>query len=136
MVSGQAYTIDNSPFLQQGHYFVVSVGGTSSLNGLSNWAVGDWVIAGATNVWEKLDHTQVDGTGTVGNITKWSSTNVIADSIMAETGSGASALVTATGSIAATQLLSSGGNFAVNTNKFTANATTGNITTAGDRNFC
>jgi len=132
MVSGQTYTIDNSPFLQQGHYFVVSVGGTSSLNGLSNWAVGDWVIAGSTNVWEKLDHTQVDGTGTVGNITKWSSTNIIADSIMAETGSGASALVTASGSIAATQLLSSGGNFAVNTNKFTANATSGNVAFPGD----
>ena len=128
MVSGQEYTIDNSPFLSQGHYFVVSVGGTSSLNGLSNWAVGDWVIAGATNVWEKLDHTQVDGTGTVGNITKWSSTNVIADSIMAESGS----TITATGSIAATQLLSSGGNFAVNTNKFTANATTGNVAFTGD----
>ena len=67
MVSGQEYTIDNSPFITQGHYFVVSVGGTSSLNGLSNWAVGDWVIAGAGNVWEKLDHTQVDGTGTAGN---------------------------------------------------------------------
>ena len=132
MVSGQTYTIDNSPFLEQGHYFVVSVGGTSSLNGISNWAVGDWVIAGATNVWEKLDHTQVDGTGTVGNITKWSSTNIIADSIMAETGSGASALVTASGSIAATQLLSSGGNFAVNTDKFTVNATTGNVAVAGD----
>ena len=128
MVSGQEYTIDNSPFLTQGHYYVVSVGGTSSLNGLTNWAVGDWVIAGATNVWEKLDHTQVDGTGTVGNITKWSSTNVIADSIMAESGS----TITATGSIAATQLLSSGGNFAVNTDKFTANATTGNVAVAGN----
>jgi len=127
MVSGQEYTIDNSPYITQGHYYVVSVGGTSSLNGLSNWAVGDWVIAGAGNVWEKLDHTQVDGTGTVGNITKWSSTNVIADSIMAESGS----TITATGSIAATQLLSSGGNFAVNTDKFTVNATTGNVAVAG-----
>ncbi len=130
MVSGQEYTIDNSPYITQGHYFVVSVGGTSSLNGLSNWAVGDWVIAGAGNVWEKLDHTQVDGTGTVGNITKWSSTNVIADSIMAESGS----TITATGSIAATQLLSSGGNFAVNTDKFTVNATTGNVAVGGTVN--
>jgi hypothetical protein len=128
MVSGQEYTIDNSPFLTQGHYYVVSVGGTSSLNGLSNWAVGDWVIAGATNVWEKLDHTQVDGTGTVGNITKWSSTNVIADSIMAESGS----TISVTGSLSTSQLLSSGGNFEVNTNKFTANATTGNTAFSGD----
>jgi hypothetical protein len=128
MVSGQEYTIDNSPFITQGHYFVVSVGGTSSLNGLSNWAVGDWVIAGAGNVWEKLDHTQVDGTGTAGNITKWSSTNVIADSIMAESGS----TISVTGSLSTSQLLSSGGNFAVNTNKFTVDATTGNVVTTGD----
>ena len=103
MVSGQEYTIDNSPFITQGHYFVVSVGGTSSLNGLSNWAVGDWVIAGAGNVWEKLDHTQVDGTGTAGNIAKFSSTNVIADSIMAESG----AVVTVTGSLNTTQNVNS-----------------------------
>ena len=121
MVSGQEYTIDNSPFLTQGHYYVVSVGGTSSLNGLTNWAVGDWVIAGATNVWEKLDHTQVDGTGTVGNITKWSSTNVIADSIMAESGS----TISVSGGLDTTQAISSGGDFSVNTDKFTVNATTG-----------
>ena len=127
MVSGQEYTIDNSPFLSQGHYFVVSVGGTQSLNGLSNWAVGDWVIAGANNTWEKLDHTQVDGTGTTGNITKWESTNVIADSIMAESGS----TISVTGSLSTSQLLSSGGNFAVNTDKFTANATTGDVALAG-----
>jgi|TARA_R100001463_G_scaffold13865_8_gene36975 hypothetical protein len=106
MVSGQAYTIDNSPFITQGHYFVVSVGGTQSLNGLSNWAVGDWVIAGAGNVWEKLDHTQVDGTGTAGNIAKFSSTNVIADSIMAESGS----TITVTGGLTTTQNLNVGGN--------------------------
>ena len=105
MVSGQAYTIDNSPFLTQGHYYVVSVGGTQSLNGLSNWAVGDWVIAGADNVWEKLDHTQVDGTGTAGNIAKFSSTNVIADSIMAESG----AVVTVTGGLTTTANLISQG---------------------------
>jgi hypothetical protein len=128
MVSGQEYTIDNSPFITQGHYFVVSVGGTQSLNGLSNWAVGDWVIAGADNVWEKLDHTQVDGTGTAGNIAKFSSTNVIADSIMAESGS----TISVTGSLSTSQLLSSGGNFAVNTNKFTVDATTGNVVTTGD----
>tara|TARA_R100000655_G_scaffold76182_1_gene115203 strand:+ start:3910 stop:8874 length:4965 start_codon:yes stop_codon:yes gene_type:complete len=105
MISGQEYTIDNSPFITQGHYFVVSVGGTSSLNGLSNWAVGDWVIAGAGNVWEKLDHTQVDGTGTAGNIAKFSSTNVIADSIMSESGS----TISVTGSLSTSQDVNSSG---------------------------
>ena len=57
MLTGEAYTIDNSPFITQGHYYVVSVGGTTSLNGVSNWTVGDWVIAGANNQWTKLDHS-------------------------------------------------------------------------------
>ena len=128
MVSGQEYTIDNSPFLTQGHYYVVSFGGTHALNGISNWAVGDWVIAGATNVWEKLDHTQVDGTGTIGNITKWSSTNIISDSIMAESGTA----ITVTGSLSTTLGLNSGQNFAVNTDKFTVNSTNGNTAFTGD----
>ena len=126
MVSGQEYTIDNSPFITQGHYFVVSHGGTSSLNGLSNWAVGDWVIAGAGNVWEKLDHTQVDGTGTAGNIAKFSSTNVIADSIMAESGS----VVTVTGGLTTTQNLISGG-----TGLFDDNVTIGSTGAGTDKSL-
>ena len=118
MVSGQAYTIDNSPFITQGHYYVVSVGGTQSLNGLSNWAVGDWVIAGAGNTWEKLDHTQVDGTGTAGNIAKFSSTNVIADSIMAESGS----TISVTGQLTTTQKVTSGGDLQVDGNKINMGA--------------
>ena len=131
MVSGQEYTVDNSPFITQGHYYVVATGGTFALNGISEWAVGDWVIAGSTNVWEKLDHTQVDGTGTAGNITKWSSTNVIADSIMAESGSA----ITVTGSLDTTTALNSGGNFAVNTNKFTVASSSGNMVSAGTGTF-
>ncbi len=128
MLSGEAYTIDNSPFITQGHYYVVSVGGTTTLNGVSNWTVGDWVIAGANNQWTKLDHSQVDGTGTTGNLTKWSSTSVIADSIVSESGSA----ITVDGSLSTNTNLSSTGNFAVNTDKFTVAAASGNTAFAGD----
>ena len=128
MLTSEAYTIDNSPFITQGHYYVVSVGGTTSLNGINTWSVGDWVIAGANNEWTKLDHSQVDGTGTTGNIPKWSSTSVIADSIMAESGS----VITVSGTLSTTTNLNSGSNFAVATNKFTANATTGAVAFEGD----
>ena len=128
MLTSEAYTIDNSPFITQGHYYVVSVGGTTSLNGINTWSVGDWVIAGANNEWTKLDHSQVDGTGTTGNIPKWSSTSVIADSIMAESGS----VITVSGTLSTTTNLNSGSNFAVATDKFTANATTGNVAFPGD----
>jgi uncharacterized protein YcfJ len=128
MLSGESYTIDNSPFITQGNYYVVSVGGTTSLNGINQWTIGDWVIAGANNEWTKLDHSQVDGTGTVGNLTKWSSTSVIADSIVSESGSA----ITVDGSLLTNTNLSSTGNFAVNTNKFTVGASTGNTAFTGD----
>ena len=128
MLTGEAYTIDNSPFITQGHYYVVSVGGTTSLNGVSNWSVGDWVIAGANNQWTKLDHSQVDGTGTAGNLTKWASTSVIADSIVSESGTA----ITVGGSLATNSFLSSTGNFSVNTDKFTVAASSGDTSIAGD----
>ena len=128
MLTGEAYTIDNSPFITQGHYYVVSVGGTTTLNGISNWSVGDWVIAGANNQWTKLDHSQVDGTGTTGNLTKWSATQVIADSIVSESGTA----ITVDGSLTTNTNLSSTGNFAVNTDKFTVTAASGNTAFAGD----
>ncbi len=128
MLTGEAYTIDNSPFITQGHYYVVSVGGTTTLNGISNWTVGDWVIAGANNQWTKLDHSQVDGTGTTGNLTKWSATQVIADSIVSESGTA----ITVDGSLATNSFLSSTGNFAVNTDKFTIAASSGNTAFTGD----
>ena len=48
----------NSPTLTssvgtQGYYYVVSTAGTTSLNGVANWSVGDWAIfSGGT--WEKI----------------------------------------------------------------------------------
>ena len=128
MLSGEAYTIDTSPFITQGHYYVVNVGGATNLNGISEWSVGDWVIAGADNLWTKLDHTDVEGVGTPGNIAKWLSTGTIADSIIAESG----AAITVTGTLATTSSLTSGSNFDVATDKFTANATTGNVAFPGD----
>ncbi len=128
MLNGEDYTIDNSPFITQGHYYVVSVGGSTTLNGISSWTVGDWVIAGANNEWTKLDHSQVDGTGTTGNLTKWSSTQVIADSIVSESGSA----ITVDGSLSTNTNLSSTGDFAVNTNKFTVAAASGNTAFTGD----
>ena len=128
MLSGETYTIDNTPFLTQGHYYVVSVGGAHTLNGVSNWSVGDWVIAGANNEWTQLDHTDVEGTGTPTYIPRWTAVGTIGDSIMAESGGN---LITVSGTLSTTTNLNSGSNFAVNTDKFTANATTGAVAFEG-----
>jgi hypothetical protein len=49
----------NSPTLTSGvgtlnNYYVVSVAGTTTLDGISSWAVGDWAIFNGT-VWQKVD---------------------------------------------------------------------------------
>lgn len=51
----------NSPSLAsgtgtKGFYYVVSVAGSTNLNGVTDWKVGDWAIFNGT-VWEKVDNT-------------------------------------------------------------------------------
>jgi predicted heme/steroid binding protein len=51
----------NSPFLQssvgtKGYYYVVNVAGSTNLNGISSWNVGDWAIFDGT-AWNKVDNT-------------------------------------------------------------------------------
>ena len=53
----------------QGNYYVVTTAGTTNINGISSWSVGDWIIFNGT-VWEKIpnsnDITSVNGqTGVV-----------------------------------------------------------------------
>jgi hypothetical protein len=53
----------------QGHYYVVTTAGTTTIDGVSSWAIGDWIIFNGT-VWEKIPNvdaiTSVNGqTGVV-----------------------------------------------------------------------
>ena len=42
-----------------GHYYIVSVAGTTNLDGVSDWGVGDWAVFTDTGVWQKLDNSDV-----------------------------------------------------------------------------
>jgi hypothetical protein len=51
----------NSPSLassvgSNGHYYIVSVAGSTNLNGITDWNVGDWAIFSGTS-WQKVDNT-------------------------------------------------------------------------------
>lgn len=51
----------NSPALSsgsgtKGHYYKVSVAGTTDLDGITDWQVGDWAIFNGT-AWDKVDNT-------------------------------------------------------------------------------
>ena len=53
----------------KGYYYVVSVAGTTNLNGITDWQIGDWAVYNGT-AWQKIDNTDavtsVNGyTGTV-----------------------------------------------------------------------
>ena len=40
----------------KGHYYVVSVAGSTNLDGITDWKIGDWAIFNGTT-WEKVDNT-------------------------------------------------------------------------------
>jgi predicted heme/steroid binding protein len=43
-----------------GHYYVVSVAGSTTLNGVSSWSVGDWVVFnGVSSAWQRVPNTQL-----------------------------------------------------------------------------
>jgi len=41
-----------------GYYYVVSVSGSTNLNGITDWVVGDWAIFNGT-IWQKIDQTNL-----------------------------------------------------------------------------
>jgi hypothetical protein len=41
-----------------GYYYIVSVAGSTNLNGITDWQIGDWAIFNGT-VWQKIDQTNL-----------------------------------------------------------------------------
>jgi hypothetical protein len=59
----------NSPSLASnvgtsGDYYIVSVAGSTNLNGITDWQIGDWAVF-ANTTWTKVDNSQV------GNMSSW-----------------------------------------------------------------
>jgi hypothetical protein len=76
-----------------GHFYIVSTEGSTNLDGITDWKVGDWAVfveQGATDAWEKVDNSSVlDGSGTGNQITKWAgsgTSNTLTDSIITDNG--------------------------------------------------
>ena len=70
--TGEAYILEVAPFLPEGSYYIVSDNGDEDLNGITDWKVGDWVVASSTNVWQKIDNSSVlSGSGTGGSFAGW-----------------------------------------------------------------
>jgi len=61
--SGTWNAATNNPTLTsgvgtQGEYYVVSVAGSTNLDGITDWQIGDWAIFNGT-VWQKVDNSEV-----------------------------------------------------------------------------
>ena len=80
----------NSPSLASGvgtpgYYYIVATAGSTNLDGITDWAVGDWAVFSdlATDAWQKIDNTQVGnvtGSGSSGRVAYWNAnSNITSD---------------------------------------------------------
>lgn len=44
-----------------GDYYIVDVAGTTNIDGISDWQIGDWIIFSSTGVWQKIDNSDLEG---------------------------------------------------------------------------
>ena len=70
----------------QGYYYVVSVAGTTNLDGITDWQIGDWAIYSGT-AWQKIDNTDAvtsvngqTGAVSVGTVTAVTATSPVVSS--------------------------------------------------------
>ena len=64
--------LNNIPFLQSGvgvsgEYYIVSIAGTTNLNGVTDWQVGDWAIfvIDTPDQWQKVDNHDIQSYTTI-----------------------------------------------------------------------
>jgi hypothetical protein len=74
-----------------GNFYIVSVAGSTNLDGITDWKVGDWAVfieQGASDQWEKIDNSSVlDGIGTGQTLPLWSgsgTSNTLTDSLVSQ----------------------------------------------------
>ncbi|QXV74392.1 putative tail fiber protein [Rhizobium phage RHEph16] len=53
----------------KGYYYKVATAGTTSISGIAEWAIGDWIVSNGTS-WEKVDNSEAvtSVAGKVGNV--------------------------------------------------------------------
>jgi len=73
-----------------GHFYIVSVAGSTNLNGITDWKVGDWAVfveSGATDTWQKIDNSsELTGSGTTNTLAMFTANKVLGDSLISQAG--------------------------------------------------
>ena len=124
----------------KGYYYVVNVDGSTNLNGITDWKVGDWAIYNGS-VWQKVDNsesvTSVFGrTGAVAAVsTDYSSTGITNTALGASNPSTVAATtISATSTISATGAVTGSNLSGTNTGDQTITLT-GDVTGSGTGSF-
>ena len=108
-----------------GEFYIVSVAGSTSLDGITDWQVGDWAIfveVGATDTWQKIDNTSaILGSGTANKIAKWTGSNTLATGLIEDDGTDVT--------------IGNSGNLIVEGNTTLGNADTDTTTVKGPAHF-
>ena len=73
-----------------GDFYIVSVSGSTDLNGITDWKVGDWAVfveSGATDTWQKIDNSsELTGSGTANTLAMFTANKVLGDSLISQAG--------------------------------------------------
>lgn len=95
----------NSPLITSsvgtiGDYYIVGTAGTTNINGINDWGIGDWIVFSSTGVWQKIDNSDKEGYNTIedeGNpLTQRSTINFVGPGVSAAD-SGGKTVVTING---------------------------------------
>ena len=88
--------LSNSPALVSGigisgHFYIVNVAGSTTLDTNSDWHIGDWAVfldeGGQPAAWQKIDNTStLVGSGTAGTLSKWTDATTLGNSLVSEAG--------------------------------------------------
>lgn len=122
----------------KGDYYVVSVAGSTALDGISNWGVGDWVTYNGS-VWQRVEggadlngvNLSVSGTSTLSNLTASTALALNASKeIVSVTNTGTGDNVLATSPTLVTPTLGAATATSINKVAFTAPATSATLTIA------
>lgn len=73
-----------------GYFYIVSVAGSTNLDGITDWEVGDWAIfieQGVSDQWEKIDNSQsITGSGATNKIARWTAPTVLGTGLIEDDG--------------------------------------------------
>jgi hypothetical protein len=82
--------LTNSPFLQSGvgnngEYYIVNVAGSTNLDGITDWEIGDWAVFNGT-AWQKIDNSSIGGSGTTNYVSKFTGSATLGNSQIFDNG--------------------------------------------------